>query len=476
VDNLRFTNFFWQIGRGLRRVSIILVPALLMACVLTTVAFAQCPNEFTIGGEGVWTAVETDAPEYVEGLNTNEVRWGNPADSGKSGLRFVGSGSQTVGIGEDFAVGTLTHINMPVYYGATGATLDITLHFTNPALPDQTFTFDFDIEETWNRPGYCPDWQQSTTPCDDRVTFPDPIAKETFEIDGVFYTLQIAGFMDAYPNGSLVEEFITEEGQNNCAFLVGRILVAAPDITPVSAGAPIWTQTTDTDFDSGTFTNTEKVGTGHGADVRLKEVIQNWSFEDTTGWTYSEEPDPTDAFEGKTDGWCKTDGDNGYGLKGKKDKTVSVGDYGQIAQTVDLTGVNTITFDAKVEIKCSGETGKEAQSTAYVLIGTNVVWSAGPGTDATYTDATTSSLSAYSGTHTLIFQLKCTYSPGDNDVFKEDQKFCVDKIRPHYVPGTFESQASLTSGAPYRIKCSGSKVFTEKCKIRDEMIPSGGGC
>jgi len=224
---------------------------------------------------------------------------------------------------------------------------------------------------------------------------------------------------------------------------IGIILALAMTVvaTPVMANAPIWTQTTDADFDAGTFTNTERVGTGHGADVRLKEVIQDWSFEDTTGWTYTED-DTGAVFEGKTDGYCKPHGSQGYLLKGKKNLSVSVGDYGQIAQTVDLAGINTITFDAKVKTKYSGDSGKEAQSTAYVFIDSTEVWSHGPNnTETTYTDETID-VSAYTGTYDLIFRLECTYSPENDDIFEDDQKFGVDKIRPHYyASGTFESQA-----------------------------------
>ena len=288
VDNLRFTNFFWQIGRGLRRVSIILVSALLMACVLTTVAFAQCPDEFTIEGEGVWTAVETEAPQYVEGLGTNEVRWGWPADTEKCGLRFEGSSSQTVGIGEDFVVGTLTHINNVIYSGttATGATLDITLHFTNPALPDQTFTFDFDIEETSNSPP-CPDWQRSDTPCDDKITFPSSYPEQTFEVPGCPcpFTLRIVGFIDPW-TGELIDCLITEESHETSGQLIARIEFVGADLSVTKTDSPDPSNTgqaTATDNcdpnPSVTYSDSEAAGSCPQA----KTITRTWTATDACG-------------------------------------------------------------------------------------------------------------------------------------------------------------------------------------------------
>ncbi len=190
---------------------------------------------------GVWTA--TSGGNYITGLNTNEVRWGDPVDVSKSGLRFDGESAQAFNEGETFLIGELTHLNWPIWSGGAvdGATLKVTLVFSSPAVsPNPEFTFDFDVLETTNEYDLdnCDDSiQQSNTPCDDRITFPSSYGEEAYTIGDKLYTLKISGFVDSYPSGSPVSEFITEEGQTSSAYLVGTlssILVEEPQITLVS--------------------------------------------------------------------------------------------------------------------------------------------------------------------------------------------------------------------------------------------------
>ncbi|MFQ6107805.1 MAG: Ig-like domain-containing protein, partial [Thermoplasmata archaeon] len=54
------------------------------------------------------------------------------------------------------------------------------------------------------------------------------------------------------------------------------LLSAVVVLLPGTASAFVWTEDTDTDFNNGTFTNTEVVGTGAGASVQLKKDIFNW--------------------------------------------------------------------------------------------------------------------------------------------------------------------------------------------------------
>lgn len=184
---------------------------------------------------GVWT--NTSGGSNVNGLNTNEVRWGNSTGYGQSGLRFDGSGVQTFNQGNNFYLGMLTHMNWPITNAANGATLKITLSFSKPGVtPDPEFTFDFDIDETPNS-GTCPAWHTPGHPkCDDKVTFPSIYGEESFTIGDKLYTLKINGFVNAYPSGTPISEFITEEQKNNSAFLIGSlssVLVEAPQISLV---------------------------------------------------------------------------------------------------------------------------------------------------------------------------------------------------------------------------------------------------
>lgn len=182
---------------------------------------------------GIWTDISGGSGHTGEG--TSEIRWGSPAGSQKSGLKFTNSGLQSFDEGETFYLGMLTHMNWGTLSGtaANGATLQITLDFNRPDIENTIFTYDFDIEETLNEYGKCKAYQESDTPCDDKITFPNSYGTQTFTIGDTVYTLVIDGFVDDFPDGSPVDDFITEEQQNNSAFLVGHlssILVENPDI------------------------------------------------------------------------------------------------------------------------------------------------------------------------------------------------------------------------------------------------------
>jgi uncharacterized repeat protein (TIGR01451 family) len=185
---------------------------------------------------GIWTSISGGSG--YSGLNTNEVRWGTPAGATKSGLKFTNSGAQSFNEGNTFYLGMLTHMNWGTQAGtaATGATLQITLDFNRPDIANQVLTYNFAIEETSNGYDlyYCPAYQISDTPCDDKVTFPNSYGTQVFVIDDVQYTLVIDGFVSEYPSGSALSAFITEEQKDNSAFLVGHlssVLVERPAIS-----------------------------------------------------------------------------------------------------------------------------------------------------------------------------------------------------------------------------------------------------
>jgi len=228
--------------------SFVLIGALLVSLLAVPMAQAGEGVDPTLDWvQGIWTAV-SGGGGTVTGVGTNEVRWGIDSGYGKSGLRFDGAGSQAFDVGEQFLLGTFTHLNYPVFApSADGATLKLTLHFSDPVItPDPTFTYNFDIEETPNELPF-PPWQQSGTPCDDRITFPTVLGEESFLIGDKLYTLKIVGFVDVYPNGTPVSEFITEERKSSTAYLVGElssVLVPYPEITlvakEVSADGTTW--------------------------------------------------------------------------------------------------------------------------------------------------------------------------------------------------------------------------------------------
>jgi len=184
---------------------------------------------------GIWTSVTGGSS--VTGVNTNEVRWGVPAETYQSGLRFDGQ-SVIANTGEEFCLGKLTHYNYPVYYAASGAELQITLAFTSPAItPAPQFTYTFVIDETTNPYGGvcgstgCPYSPCETIPCPDQLSWPStPPSGGTFQIGSDTYTLQIVGIKDSCPNGNLKTSWVTQERKSNVGYLVGKLILTRPAI------------------------------------------------------------------------------------------------------------------------------------------------------------------------------------------------------------------------------------------------------
>ena len=144
----------------LRLFSIAAIIVLILSSIPLSSVSAASDYEL-VSVSGIWTATQGGG-STVNGLNTNEVHWGISSGSGQSGLRFDGSTGQIFDEGDVFLLGTLTHMNWPVYSpSATGATLQVTLTFAHPTVsPNPTFTFDFDIEETTNQ-SPCPQLSNS---------------------------------------------------------------------------------------------------------------------------------------------------------------------------------------------------------------------------------------------------------------------------------------------------------------------------
>ena len=219
-----------------------LLRIMMVAIIISLVAISIGPamgQAVTASSSGKWTAV--NGGDGVTGVNTNEVRWGDPNNSDnpgriKSGLRFDGQ-SVSSAFGQEFCLGKLTHFNYPISDAASGATLKVTLDFSTPALPDAPFTYQMTIDETSNG-GVCGGtgsnkcaYSPCDLPCPDKISWPaTPPADQTFTIGDDTYTLQILGIKDSCSGGSSLPYFITQEKRNNEGYLVGRIvLTSRPD-------------------------------------------------------------------------------------------------------------------------------------------------------------------------------------------------------------------------------------------------------
>jgi hypothetical protein len=158
----------------------------------------------------------------------DQVRWGEPAFTvEKSGLGFDPAASHVLAYNTSFALGTLTHFNLPTYSGtwASGVTLNLQLR-VDPStggapLFDAPISIPFTVDETPNDSTMtCP--YPSISPCSDKITF----GTSTFQLGHATattaYQLSINGFID--PTSFATKDgLISEESMQTSAVLVATL-------------------------------------------------------------------------------------------------------------------------------------------------------------------------------------------------------------------------------------------------------------
>ncbi|TGA83824.1 lamin tail domain-containing protein [Streptomyces sp. MZ04] len=172
----------------------------------------------TVTTTGNWPSMSATPPN-LEGLSTSNVRWGIPAESGKSGYVFTGKTTDVVTDGTEFVIGTFTHQNFPIQSNGVNrfeVDLSVNVAFENDLSRD--FSFRFRHNETPN---------DGPNP-EDIVDLPTTVSPETVVIDGVTYAVVITGFKQG---GNIVTQFISQENGANDGDIVAVLArVGAPDI------------------------------------------------------------------------------------------------------------------------------------------------------------------------------------------------------------------------------------------------------
>ena len=162
-----------------------------------------------VGGAGTVDFIDSD------GIAGNEeIRWGIPAETEKSGYRFDSAAPPALAVetGEVFTLGNFTHTNQPIWESISSAQLNITtsLMVGGFMLGEGPFTFSFLHNETSNACEPLPDC------ANDMVSFSNLITSDSFLVDGIEYTLDLIGFS---VGGVTTSEFSTFERQTNTAQL-----------------------------------------------------------------------------------------------------------------------------------------------------------------------------------------------------------------------------------------------------------------
>ncbi len=181
-----------------------------------------------IGGGATVDFIDGVAVPYGNG-SENQLRWGTPLDTEKSGLGFTGVAPPPIsfGVGEAFQVGQLRFFNTPILAGTGVDDADLTVNMDFSAPPGQSgpFTFTLEVVETPNTgplesPGN-----------DDFVVFPSGFPSRTFEIGGTDFTLGLLGFGSSA--GAITPEFRGPEDAVGTTLLWGRITATPVNVIPV---------------------------------------------------------------------------------------------------------------------------------------------------------------------------------------------------------------------------------------------------
>ncbi len=215
-----------------------------------TVSIEGISGQFTDWGNNDAYGVSTSTSG-----NDASITWGKPPQGGlKSGYDFDAGGDLTATEGTDFALGTFSHHNWPIYtYPAPGkqSAIDWTeLQVTfDVKIDDEMFqvtkNYTFLHDETPNKGdnGACAHGGQSgdagvnVNGCADRVEAQNNEgSSSSVEVDGLLYTFEFSGFEIG---GETVDFFLTKEQAITEAVLKGKYTVEAL-VSPVPLPAAGW--------------------------------------------------------------------------------------------------------------------------------------------------------------------------------------------------------------------------------------------
>lgn len=193
----------------------------------------------TVGGTNLTTV--------GNGTDNPVVTWGVDAGSGQSGYGFeaVDNVSVPVPPDQEFELGTFTHFNNPISAGTsiTGTTLQVNMNVSIDGGPAQAlaFFFDFDHFETPNAADPCANGEPNgvgvnINGCADLVTVTNSVFSDTFEVDGVLYTIAILGFK---VGTDILSTFATVEGADSSAILLAKVSSEIAEI-PLPAAMPLF--------------------------------------------------------------------------------------------------------------------------------------------------------------------------------------------------------------------------------------------
>ena len=137
----------------------------------------------------------------------------------------------------NFALGSFSHINQPIFTSITGVKLKVTANINVDAtvVGSRDFFFQFIHEETPNGGQSCPygglnNQGVNINGCADRVSVQFIDSSESFTIGADTYTLNVFGFQSGI--GPITSDFLTAERQTNTANLIANVTLRSSLTVP----------------------------------------------------------------------------------------------------------------------------------------------------------------------------------------------------------------------------------------------------
>jgi len=203
---------------------------------------------------GDWASVSPDPVYGLNGVGTNEIRWGQPYYSSsdpQSGYQFDGSSGGVVTEGVSFDLGDFTHFNFAVSSdppgsdaaSITGATLHVAFDLTiDGNVYSYASDYDFTHWETINTANPCANGGANgsgvnVNGCADRVQIlNNEGSSDAVVVNGVKYYFDLTGFEGLIMENGL-PTFWTVEGQTNVATLYAAMRTEPVSDVPLPATA-----------------------------------------------------------------------------------------------------------------------------------------------------------------------------------------------------------------------------------------------
>jgi hypothetical protein len=180
---------------------------------------AAAPISLSSAG-GQWAnPIGGDNVTQGELFGTDFVFWGGL--NGYSGYLFTPTGAiPSITVDTPFALGTFTHVNMPISDNAISA-IDYTLSFTLSGLASPvSVTLHFLHDETYNDPETC--FAGSVSLCDDIVTASLPLGPLVMPGNSEMQSFALLGF-SGDGGATFNTQFFSPERGSNTAMLYGLV-------------------------------------------------------------------------------------------------------------------------------------------------------------------------------------------------------------------------------------------------------------